>query len=146
MILEDNLKEGDCWEFSGSTGQIGIRLSSPIWVTHCAVDSPAPSKLSSRNFARNPLNMTLWGLFDHVPDSIPQKTFSTHGHQARKSGVALVDIEYRPSEGKTHHTFRSRRVHKAVEEVVIEIQGNHGGSTTCIYWIAVYGNQHHTAA
>lgn len=150
VILEDNLQEGECWEFSGPAGQVGIRLSKPIRLSGCAFDSPAPHILSNSSFSRTPYNMTLWavmdesvvGKFSPLERLLLDSSSGSKGTRVGKTLTPILTIAFDPQRYKTKQVFiPAQGIAQAieVEDVILEVHGNHGGKTTCIYWIGVYG-------
>ncbi|KAF9521261.1 hypothetical protein CPB83DRAFT_900923 [Crepidotus variabilis] len=144
VILEDNLVEGECWEFTGSYGQVGIRLSRPISVSQCVFDSPSPSTLSLSSFSRTPLNMSVWAFINEPGELMGHSVTGTTSppERAGKQKTLLTRVDYQPSAGNTRQYFRSvDSPFQTTDEIMLEVHKNHGGGTTCIYWIGIYGTE-----
>ena len=63
VVLEDQIRPGNCWAFSGSTGTIGISLADCVAISEITIDySYSLAPLSHIRSA--PQAMTLWGQLD----------------------------------------------------------------------------------
>jgi hypothetical protein len=150
VILEDSIIDGECWRISGQTGKVGVRLSTPIIVSHVTLDYINASLLSSTALGAAPRNMSLWSFVDDLPefeslgnqDKKTPSEFVARG-EYRKAGVFIrvADFQYNISLPIAKQRFSTRHhISTLTQEVVLFVESNEGGNTTCLYWIGIHGN------
>ncbi|KAI6007814.1 hypothetical protein EDC04DRAFT_2555167, partial [Pisolithus marmoratus] len=64
QALTPILDEGDCWLLPQPTGHLGIRLASPIAITHFSIEHAAMLTMNHQREA--PHSMILWGFLEGV--------------------------------------------------------------------------------
>ncbi|PPR01566.1 hypothetical protein CVT24_005861 [Panaeolus cyanescens] len=154
VVLEDNVFLGDCWEFSGSQGTIGIKLAEPIVITSLSVHYIPSNRLSRTSRSRTPKSLVLWGLVqvgENVPGSFrfaqdfSNAVGSPPPSSVPKNGkfVPILHVQYTPSLEFPTQSFALPTpflAHQATYEVVIvEVTDNWGGDVTCLYHIGIHG-------
>ncbi|KAF7424897.1 hypothetical protein PC9H_010208 [Pleurotus ostreatus] len=148
--LSENMELGRCWEFEGPTGHIAIELPEVVTITDASVAYiPAPL-LSQVAVGRAPRRVTMWGLADnttaqHFTESHAPSLFTANHRNPPgmhytdrfvKLGGFVFDID------SSHHQFFAMDPDSATIQtslVIFEVNNNHGSSTTCLYYLGVYG-------
>lgn len=150
VILEDSIEDGDCWKIPGSTGQVGVRLPTPIVISHVSFDYISPIRLSPFAIASAPKRMSLWALVDDAFESTeldslikhPITEFLVRGTLVDTPGffVWLADFQYNISGSTTLQQFDiNHDLPIRTQVVVLRVESNEGGNTTCIYWLGIHG-------
>lgn len=156
VLLEDEIFDGQCWEFSGAAGQVAIQLSEDVTVSHIAINYISPALLSPRAIARAPQKITAWGLLrgDVPVDSLKPEDVLPASHfllakyrnnpkfHPSNHFIRLADIFYNISSANPRQAFAvypSVASIGEVEVVLITIESNWGANTTCLYWIGIHG-------
>jgi len=160
--LTSSLDEGQCWLLPGVIGHLGIHLPNPVTVMHFSVDHAVLPAVTHQRDA--PRSMILWGWIEgdqnfaifnsslylrglsHSRPSVPDVTETLQKSNPRGVIVELAHVEYNPFDGDGHRqTFA---VHSDVSAagldfgiVVLEIKGNWGADTTCLYGIHIHGHR-----
>ncbi|KAF8870019.1 hypothetical protein BD779DRAFT_1681501 [Infundibulicybe gibba] len=62
VVLKADVSVGQCWEFLGSRGSIGLLLPDGIDIKDFSINHVSPPLISAQSAARSPRTMTLWGL------------------------------------------------------------------------------------
>ena len=149
VILEDRISDGECWRISGNTGQVGVRLSAPIVISHITFDYVSSTLLAPIAIAAAPRNMSLWILIDDIPEfkSLANDVRKTSEFVARgkfkKAGVfiRIADFQYNVSLAASQQRFPvQRHLSAPTQDVVLRVENNEGGDTTCIYWVGIHGH------
>jgi len=158
VALEESIEEGNCWEFSGSSGQLAFNLSEPAFITDIALDYAHPSLLSRLAYNKMPQNMSVWIFVDEVDHlnmeisqlvALPAVLFLTGGHQGRlrkPSGmfIRIAQFEYSvtsdSSPTKQYFNVFNGAPKILSQTVVLKVEGNLGAPTTCLYWVGIFGN------
>lgn len=149
VILEDRISDGDCWRISGNTGQVGVRLSAPIIISHITFDYVSSTLLAPVAIAAAPRNMSLWVFVDDIPEfkSLAKDVrkitseFVARG-KFKKAGVfiRIADFQYNVSLAASQQRFPvQRHLSAPTQDVVLRVENNEGGDTTCIYWVGIHG-------
>lgn len=139
VVLEDIVEVGECWEFGGGYGTIGIHLSERIRVSSFSLNYVHPSKISNTSMARAPRNVTLWGNIDEageVASSLESRTFD------HRPFIPLIHAKYDVSGESLLQNFplTNGSIGKIpYRTVMLEINSNWGANTTCLYYIGVHG-------
>ncbi|TFK82418.1 hypothetical protein K466DRAFT_443144, partial [Polyporus arcularius HHB13444] len=152
-VLSDDFRIDGCWSILGSKGQVGVRLAETIRPSHITIDHvPA---LRSEDLSAAPRHIILWGVVDgpenrdmyprllaRVSDITPQNR-SAPPISLDYAFVPLASFEYNILANVHVQTFP---VHPSIVEshfdvgvVVLEVAGNWGGNTTCLYRLRVHG-------
>lgn len=150
VILEDSIIDGECWRISGHTGKVGVRLSAPIIVSHVTLDYLNPALLPSTAIAAAPRNISLWSFVDDLPEfkslgKDEKKTpseFVARG-EYRRPGVFIrvANFQYNIFLPVAKQRFSTQRhVSVLTQDVVLFVESNEGGNTTCMYWVGIHGN------
>jgi hypothetical protein len=150
VILEDSIIDGECWRISGQTGKVGIHLSAPIIVSHVTLDYLDAALLSTHAIAAAPRNISLWSFVDNLPEfkslgRDEKKTpseFVARG-EYRRAGVfiRIANFQYNISLPVAKQRFSTQRhISVLTQDVVLFVESNEGGTTTCMYWVGIHGN------
>jgi hypothetical protein len=157
VVLEEPAILGECWEFGGPRGTIGIRLATPVNITALSVDYIPFHRLSSLSRKRAPKSLTLWGLIkasqiSKIVPALPIRNRPTQDFlvgtglpdsvEKDDSFVSLLDVAY-----ELHSDVKQVFVRQdynlstdwMYEIVVVEVTDNWGGNSTCLYHIGVHG-------
>ena len=160
--LTSSLDEGQCWLLPGAVGHLGIHLPNPVTVTHFSVDHAVLPAVTHQRDA--PRSMILWGWLEGGPNlaifnsslhlrglshsrpSVSDVTETLQKSNPRAFLVELAHVEYSIFDGGGHRqTFA---VHSDISAagldfgvVVLEIKGNWGADTTCLYGIRIHGHR-----
>ncbi|KAL7279757.1 hypothetical protein ACG7TL_006164 [Trametes sanguinea] len=125
LVLEDDMRVGRCWRFTGSRGQIAISLPVFIHPTHVSIDH-IPRAIAA-DVGQAPRRMTLWGVIDgfenqerdHPPLTKDEYIF-----------VELADFVYNVTQVRPVQTFALREEVRQlgidIGLVVLEIMDNWG--------------------
>lgn len=151
VILEDFLtdEEEECWEFSGNTGQIAINMTEPVVITHISIGRPRHGLPF-----RAPKNMSLWALVDNreisqeiITHELPLSALRLRSGSLsyvndilrRFSFVHIASIEHdiNNSSGPRQFFFLNH-TQITTQTVLLQIESNFGGETTCLYWVGMY--------
>ncbi|KAI5997032.1 hypothetical protein EDD15DRAFT_2158169, partial [Pisolithus albus] len=159
QALTPTLDEGDCWLLPQPTGHLGIRLASPIAITHFSIEHAV---MLTMNYQRDaPRSMILWGFLEGVSNigrfrASPQLRGLSYSQPATEVTeackkvnpdgffVELAHVSYGPfDENNNRQTFPVYPdVHAAGLDfgiVVLEIRSNWGANSTCLYGFRVHG-------
>ena len=158
--LTSSLDEGQCWLLPGVVGHLGICLPSPVIVTHFSIDHAVLPAVTHQRDA--PRSMILWGWLEGrsnlaVFNSSSHLRGLSHSQPALATTetlqefqpglfVELAHVEHNPFDGDNHRqTFA---VHSDVSAaglhfgiLVLEIRGNWGDHTTCLYGLRIHGHR-----
>lgn len=160
VILEDGLVNGECWEFSGEKGQVAINLTEPVVITHISLDRPAQGARS-----RAPKNLTLWALVNNrdqhsgdqgtVPSELPRSALRVRPESHSRvqnlldflplypsdtaSFVQILSFEYDVNKAAVSgQSFFIQDTQIKVQTVLLKVDGNFGGETTCLPPVGIY--------
>ena len=160
--LTSNLDEGQCWLLPDAIGHLGIHFPNPVTVTHFSVDHAVLPAVTHQRDA--PRSMILWGWLEGGPNlaifnsslhlrglshsrpSVSDVIETLQKSNPRAFLVELAHVEYNIFDGGGHkQTFA---VHSDISAagldfgiVVLEIKGNWGADTTCLYGIRIHGHR-----
>ena len=163
IILEEATNVGDCWEFEGSKGWVGVRLSEKVDINAMTVHYVNPTILPSNMATKAPHTMTLWALSDtkaaenfsttaninwrspkqfatkfKIPEMIPTDyVFLPIIHANFSLDAWPMPTNQRFSVGA--HDTKGQTVRS--DMVVIEVTSNWGTGSTCLHHIAIHGQQ-----
>ena len=152
LAITDDSRIGQCWLIPGSTAQLGLRLAELMHPTHVSVDH-IPTEVAF-DIGQAPRAMVLWGAVDgtqnesHLLNMTESSIPALHG---RSQPLVTCDFTYVPLayfeydiRGQSQvQTFRvvehlmAAGIYTGV--VVLEILGNWGASSTCLYRVRVHG-------
>ncbi|KAI0363919.1 hypothetical protein BV20DRAFT_1030611 [Pilatotrama ljubarskyi] len=151
IAIDDDVHAGKCWAISTLPAQLGIRLARMLRPTHISVEH-LPSEIAV-DIDRAPKNITLWGVVEGTRNkelfaSLEPAVFS--GSERRSPTIAreqlwapLVSFAYDIHADDPVQTFPVSQyaVHGALSfgVVAVEILGNWGGNTTCLYRVRIHG-------
>lgn len=152
-VLEAGMRVGDCWEFTGEVGQIGIRLSDAVQISDVTLDHIHPSAIGQHLSKRAPREFTLWGLVrdesQPSPSDLPlAAAFSTTGNVPPSVGrtnhfTPLMEAQYDIAAPLLHQNFvlpnGSNARDNWYDTLILKVNSNWGANTTCIYHFGVYG-------
>ncbi|KAH9921095.1 hypothetical protein B0H21DRAFT_701780 [Amylocystis lapponica] len=146
-VLMHGLQPGHCWPMEGTSGHLGIKLSSPVHVTNVTVDH-IPNIVAA-NIYSAPRHFVLWGFIDrstildtesiercrapvplwtNIPDGVMPCPLTAFEYNIDRSyHVQNFEVE------DWAQTFK-------VDQVVFQILDNWGSSeSTCLYRLRVHG-------
>ncbi|CAI2167648.1 14240_t:CDS:1 [Funneliformis geosporum] len=127
VVLSPNVNVGECWCFNGTNGQIGIKLSRSIIVTHLTY-SHIGKEVSIDPISSAPFEFELWGLNEKQRDF---KVFL---------GKYQYDLNGRPTQVFNVPDEIAKNNNKRVDSIVMKILSNHENSQfTCLYRLQVHG-------
>ncbi|KAI5989704.1 hypothetical protein EDD15DRAFT_2171056 [Pisolithus albus] len=146
--LDDDTRSQSCWLLGGNSGQLGVSLPRVVRISHVVVDHIVSDTLTA------PRQMILWGLVDGRENlalsralranslDIPEKrTFP-----AISGGFPFIPLSYFEYNAHASNLTQTFPVFPFVLDsgldfgvVVLEILGNWGGMSTCLYRFHVYG-------
>lgn len=155
VVLESGMRVGDCWEFTGETGQIGIRLSGAVQISDVTLDHIHPSAIAQNLGKRAPREFALWGLVRDqsraVPSDLPlAASFLTTGNVPSSIGstnhfTPLMEGQYDIAAPLLHQTFVLPDGNSArdnwYDTLILRVNSNWGANTTCMYHFGVYGTE-----
>lgn len=158
IVLEDSTEEGDCWEFSGPSGQLGFNLSQLISITDIGLDNPHPALLNQFAYDKMPRDISIWALVDASDLRIVERNqvvtlhsaeFLLRKHpqsQMKPEGtfVRIAQFQYTPSTAGTPSTKQFFNISNLIpkissQSIIIKVERNFGGPTTCLYWVGIFG-------
>ncbi|KAJ7631941.1 hypothetical protein DFH06DRAFT_1337463 [Mycena polygramma] len=141
--------DGRCWEISGSTGTIAVRLSQTLAPAAIAVHQSIQHQLSSRTVMA-PRQLTIWAIDGGTTEGQPHANrehkpiddFLVSGRSVPKDlqgqkVVNIMDFEFAKNSGVSSQVFlvpSSPRTNL----IIVEVRDNWGGNRTCIQRIGVY--------
>ncbi|KAL0957379.1 hypothetical protein HGRIS_001181 [Hohenbuehelia grisea] len=64
VLLEDDVRVGECFEMQGSYGQIGISLPEPVHISSVSLEHVSPSMVSSGRARQAPKEVEVWALLE----------------------------------------------------------------------------------
>lgn len=144
LALTDGMEPGQCWAFCGDTGQLGIKLTHAIRVSHLTVGYQSKSSTTSA-----PKGIILWGLKPADSElcvtsggvrevGVPAPDFGS-GY----CGIRLLSGIYELSDSTNFQNFTTSVINNwnhYFDRMIIQIVGNWGNADfTCIYRIQIYG-------
>jgi len=127
-ILSPSLTPGDCWAFPGARGQVMVRLSCPIQVTHVSIDhAHIKTLMSSRQGAMpNQFEVKGWEQGSNGQFINPQSLLTA---AYVKGNQQIQTFEVKNPSGKI---FRY---------ISLELYSNYGASFTCLYRFRVHSSK-----
>ncbi|TFK70724.1 hypothetical protein BDN72DRAFT_765971, partial [Pluteus cervinus] len=149
VALDDDLRVGRCWRVPQISGQLGIRLSHRIKITHLSVDHIPQELVLDRMHA--PRDIILWGVIDSPSPPLPQHEADPIWDAMPRRGpllnrglmvVPLVAIQYNITTTEFVQTFNvshSIFANHTFSTVIIEVLNNWGADWTCVYRIRIHG-------
>ncbi|KAJ3490957.1 hypothetical protein NLJ89_g11386 [Agrocybe chaxingu] len=156
-VLEaaNTLHPGQCWLIHGSSGQFGIGFRRPVAISHISIDHIA--KELSFNMANAPKEVLVWGILgkqsptgtqnlSKIPTSIDfmgrtRDRPLIEDHRSTFVPIAAVNYDINGSNFIQTFPVFSGLNSISFDGVVVEILGNWGGDTTCLYRIRVHGRR-----
>ncbi|KAF8158930.1 UNC-like C-terminal-domain-containing protein, partial [Mycena galopus ATCC 62051] len=126
--LNYDVHDGHCWPFAGSQGQLGIALSSPIYIEAITIDHVASAIAVGRRTSA-PQDMEVWALVEGRDNYIRIASFQYDIHSRNGVQTFLVDAE-----------IKNLGIDFGV--IVLVVKNNWGmGEYTCLYRIRVHGQR-----
>lgn len=155
IVSDEAMRIGDCWEFEGSRGTLGILLSEPTRIASIHLDNISPNLVSWTSATKTPRTIHLWGLVGgdtvlppgtrarHAVQFSAKSTFNPKSRlKASDNFALLLEVDYNPRAGPTSQLFSLPPTHWSVDvifhAVVLEILDNWGGDTTCLYHFSIH--------
>jgi len=147
MALSGGTSPGQCWAFSGHTGQLGIQLPELVRITSFTVEHAGNISLTDSA----PRNIILWGLIPGDSKDVslnspthPYRATSPTGPQfgALHIGVPLASVTFDAVEGQLRQTFpvRCRERRRPFNSLLAQFVGNWGHPDfTCLYRFEING-------
>ncbi|KAG8922241.1 hypothetical protein FRC02_011985 [Tulasnella sp. 418] len=163
--LVPDISIGNCWSFGGSRGQIGIRLSRVIELTHVSVDHPTRELLIDETTA--PRQFNVWIAVEGEENVQKADAYRNEVEARRVTAAAkglevkaappqpfgrwnllhVGSFEYDMKEGKPNvQTFELDKEVKSLGintgAIVVDFTSNWGNSEhTCVYRVRAHGKQ-----
>ncbi|KAK7025512.1 Protein kinase protein rad53 [Paramarasmius palmivorus] len=151
-VIDEDLRVGKCWSFSGPKGHVGIILSEYVNITHVSLYSPHHDELSPIQLQQSPRKISIWVFLEpgyDIPSNaratVPAVSFRTLDlvhldSRVLSAGTFLLvgGIDYDPTRG-TRQTFDVGAHQVTTSVVVLEIHENGGSNRTCLYRTSVHG-------
>lgn len=153
LAISPSTEVGECWPFPEGSGDIGIKLSEPIYVSHVTVDHV--SKQQAIDISSAPKNMEFW---IKVPDAAaknelesalpePPGQWYRDGHTAEQTGgewvrvhTFMYDIHSDSAAQTVQLPIDLERLGISSRIVAFRILDNWGQpSYTCLYRVRVHG-------
>jgi len=162
IVLDEQVSIGDCWEFRGSSGHIGITLSEYVNFTSMSIHYVHPSRVSSKMIQKAPRSLTLWALVD--PLQLSSK--DVRPDETRRPIEFLTSRDLPPAINPSHIFVQVLKAEYVIDGsnpvqvfapsvsastwvpyvhsiasamVVVEINSNWGSNTTCLHHIGLHG-------
>ena len=114
MALSGSNNPGQCWAFAGYSGQLGIKLPTPVQLTSIIIEHTW-----DKSFAESaPRNVVLWGLVPTNsidPDPLMRNTSSSSLHPQFGTsyiGIQLASVLFDAIQGQPCQTFVLRHTAK----------------------------------
>ncbi|GBC07262.1 hypothetical protein RclHR1_07340008 [Rhizophagus clarus] len=126
IVISPNINVGDCWCFNGTRGQIGIKLSRDIIVTHITY-SHIGKGVSIDPISSAPREFELWGLDERKDFEIflGKYQYDLYGHPTQLFNVT--------------DEIAKKNI-KRVSSVLMKIVNNHENPKfTCLYRLQIHG-------
>lgn len=160
VVLEANINEGECWEFTGERGQIGINLTERATISHVMIGHPPLHLLSRDSGLRAPKRIGVWALTkgdEDLPQGfngtfLSEERFHTRPQPGKRFWfwspakpvhhnffIKVAEVQYEFSNTSSPPLLYPLDQAVQAQAIVLDIE-NPGGSTTCFYWIGVYGD------
>ncbi|CAB4379014.1 unnamed protein product [Rhizophagus irregularis] len=153
-VISPNVNVGDCWCFNGTKGQIAIKLSRSIVLTHVTYQHIS-REVSIDPILSAPYEFELWGL--------PTSTSASTGGGGGDSGKGEVELEEKNSLGIFKNDFKFflgsyqydingsptqtftlpdsiAKSNKRISAIMMRVKSNHENPPfTCLYRLQVHG-------
>jgi hypothetical protein len=152
-VILAQIRPGNCWAFSGSTGTIGISLADRILISEISIDHSHSTRTPLSYIRAAPQAMTLWGQLDSdtevvinttqtagpviEPAACSQGCFSPTTPSIQGEGVffPIANFHYDIHAAQTLQTFSVSKLPSNVQTsfrvVVLQVHSNWGGTSTC---------------
>src|SRR6266542_938577 len=126
VVISPNVNVGECWCFNGTRGQIGIKLSRDVIVTHITY-SHIGKGVSIDPISSAPRECELWGLNE-------KKDFEVF------LGKYQYDLYGRPTQLFNVTDEIAKKNNRRVSSVVMKVMNNHENPKfTCLYRLQIHG-------
>ena len=150
VVLEDDLRVGECWEFEGATGNVAIHLPEKVQISHVTIDYIPPTLTGAHLTGRAPRGVALWGLIDtnetttHVLERRSPMEFSFTGRLPRTIQdfdyfILLLHAVYDITGPALRQQFETINLDMMFHTIVLEVISNWGSDTTCLYHLGIHG-------
>lgn len=155
VILEDNVAVGECWEFEGGYGYVGIQLPERVLISHVSLNYVDPALISIQSMARAPSTITLWGVVKSddvnkdIPADVETRSFLDFSGWDEWSVdvpdrfIPLAHLNYNISSSSLLQHFPisvdDRLRNMTFHAILLEITSNWGSNTTCLYFVGIHG-------
>ena len=169
MALEDDVRVGSCWEFSGGTGHIGIILSETVHISDVTIDYVLPELISAPAVRKAPQGMVLWGMIEddnietlrqsndpelqlllyssptHLfpPSILPGHPLPPSISSSYRHYLRLAEFQFNVT---TRPILQSFPILEVVRKhripfhvVVLQVTSNWGSNSTCLYHVGIHG-------
>ncbi|KAI0366438.1 hypothetical protein BV20DRAFT_952114 [Pilatotrama ljubarskyi] len=152
IAIDDDVHAGKCWTMNTLPSQLGIRLARILRPTHISVEH-LPGEIAV-DIERAPKNITLWGVLEGTRNKDIFASLKTAGlvdYDRRFPTIAreqqwaqLVSFVYDIHADNPIQTFPVSRPFVDSElsfgVLAVEILGNWGGNSTCLYRVRIHGD------
>lgn len=155
-LLDEHVVDGECWEFSGVDGRVGVQLSEKISVSHISLNYIHTEQLSPYTASKAPQDISIWGLIQDpvvlqvIPAEIPMckaNYFLQKGGRlpwfinSSSHFIRLAKFRYdafsTPWQQFSIHSSLAQV--SDIQTIIAAFETNKGASTTCVYTIGVHG-------
>ncbi|KAK7442958.1 SUN domain-containing protein 3 [Stygiomarasmius scandens] len=156
VVIDDQLRIGQCWSIANDKGHITIQLAAPINVTHFTFYYPDYREVRVPDLQAAPKNIVAWVLVDEENLGTKRTAFVTRPAQYFACGkkkadptltrgklfVQALSLEFTPQKGVKQSFKTDPGVKELVAGViVVQILNNWGADHTCLYRVAVNGEE-----
>jgi hypothetical protein len=148
LVLNEKLGVGDCWEFSGSRGHLGLSLSQNTTVSAFSLDYPHPDSALATSIGKAPRTVVFWALFPSAtPSKDPSRPISHFLHATSLPPnthmtdrfFALYNGTFNPTLLPTRQYFPlTPPIGVMAQIIVVEVLSNWGSSSTCVYYVGIH--------
>ncbi|THV01654.1 hypothetical protein K435DRAFT_853513 [Dendrothele bispora CBS 962.96] len=156
VVIDDQMRIGQCWSFAHDRGHITIQLVAPINVTHFTFYYPDHQEIRILDLQTAPRNVVAWILVDEAALAVRRKVHVTQPAQyfvrtkktvdptliSGKVFVQAANFEFNPKKA-VKQSFKTDVAVKdlTTSVVVVQVSTNWGAGHTCLYRIAVNGEE-----
>ncbi|KAI0702558.1 hypothetical protein C8Q76DRAFT_606617 [Earliella scabrosa] len=153
-ILDEDIRSGSCWSFSGDRAQVGIKVSTQLYPTHVTIEH-IPRAITA-HISHAPRHVVVWGGLDgkdnerRYAESMERLRMSPLNETGEGPPITggstflpLAAFDYDPKAKSHVQTFPidaaicASRIFFGV--FVVEVRSNWGGAMTRLYRVRVHG-------
>ncbi|KAF8206318.1 hypothetical protein K438DRAFT_1577570 [Mycena galopus ATCC 62051] len=94
--LHHEIRDGYCWPFAGSQGQLGVALAAPVYIEDITIDHVAVEAALNERRTSAPREMEVWGLVEGADNLAKLKAWRVERATRREAGEVLEEEPLRP--------------------------------------------------